>query len=155
MVVGHQLLDECREQPVFVGDRFCRSRDDQRGAGLIDQHRIDLVDHHEVVAALHNDIPRWGHIVVEVVEPQLRAGGVGDIGKIGVSACFRIHVGQHDPDTQSQKPVDASDFLCVAGRQIVVDRGDVYSPAAQRIQVGGQACHQRLSRAGRHFGDTP
>ena len=29
--------------------------------------------------------------------------------------------------------------------QIVVDRGYVYSPAAQRIQVGGKARHQRLS----------
>ena len=62
-----------------VGDP---ARDDERGAGLVDEDRVDLVDDAVVVAALDLFGPAHGHVVAEVVEAELVVRAVGDVAGV-------------------------------------------------------------------------
>ena len=43
--------------------------------------------------------------------------------------------------------------ICVTAGQIVIDRHNVHTLAFERIQIGRQRCHQRLSFTGFHLCD--
>ena len=58
------------------------ARDDQRCAGFVDEDRVDLVDDGVDVAALSHRLAVARHVVVEVVETELRVRAVGDVGLV-------------------------------------------------------------------------
>src|SRR5699024_6431403 len=58
------------------------TRDDQGGAGLVDQDRVDLVDDRVVVAPLDLVLLAGGHVVAQVVEAELVVGSVGDVAAV-------------------------------------------------------------------------
>ena len=72
--------------------------DDQRGAGLIDENGVDLVDDRELVAPLHQFFQGVRHVVAQVVEPELIVGAVGDVGGVGGAALIGGEPGQDHPD---------------------------------------------------------
>ena len=61
-------------------------RDDQRGARLVDQDRVDLVHDRVVVLALDHLVEAEPHVVAEVVEAELVVRAVGDVGRVGLAA---------------------------------------------------------------------
>ena len=64
--------------------------DDERGAGLVDEDGIDLVDDGVVIAALDLGGLALGHAVVaEVIEAELGVGAVGDVAVILGAADIR------------------------------------------------------------------
>ena len=128
--------------------------DDQRGAGLVDQDRVDLVDDGEVVAALHHVLDRVRHVVAQVVEAELVVGAVGDVGGVGGAPLVGGHLRQDHADVQAQEAVHAAHPLAVAFGQVVVDGDDVHALAAERVEVGGQHRGQGLALTGLHLGDV-
>jgi hypothetical protein len=82
-----QATHDRREPVVELGGVGDLARDDERGAGLVDEDRVDLVDDRVVVAALHLLGSRLiGHVVAQVVEAELVVGAVGDVG----AYCWRL-----------------------------------------------------------------
>ena len=103
LAVGHQLLGlghESRHQilleiveildggavllvelVVALGDR---TGDDQRRAGVVDEHRVDLVDDGVVMLALHEVFGRRGHVVAQIVEAVFVVRAEGDVGHVGL-----------------------------------------------------------------------
>ncbi len=69
---------------VSVGGFLGRARDDERGARLVDQDAVDLVDDREVELALHELVAVELHVVAQVVEPELVVGPVSDVGRVGL-----------------------------------------------------------------------
>ena len=63
-----------------------RPRDDERRAGLIDEHRVNLIHNREVMLALHQKLRIGGHVVAQVVKAKLVVGAIGDIGEVGFAA---------------------------------------------------------------------
>ncbi len=127
---------------------------DQRGAGLVDQNRVDLVDDGEVVAALHTVLQRVGHVVAQIVEAEFVVGAVGDIGGVGDAALVGSHLGQDHADIQAQEAVHPAHPLAVAFGQIVVDGDDMDAFAADAVEVGRQHRGQGLTFTGLHLGDV-
>src|SRR6202008_2192987 len=113
-----------RNQPgelgVPVGGAVGGTGDDQRGAGLVDQDGVDLVDDAVVVAALHQIVERVRHVVAQVVEAELVVGGVSDVGVIGDPTFVGRHGGQDHPDLQPEEAVHPTHPLAVAFGQVVV-----------------------------------
>ena len=70
--------------------------DDQRGARLVDQDRVDLVDDRVVVLALDHLVEAEAHVVAEVVEPELVVRAVGDVRVVGLAARARPERGEPD-----------------------------------------------------------
>ena len=70
--------------------------DDQRGARLVDEDRVDLVDDRVVVLALDHLVEAEAHVVAEVVEPEFVVRAVGDVGVIGLAPRARPERGQPD-----------------------------------------------------------
>jgi hypothetical protein len=60
-----------------------RTGDDQRGARLVDQDRVDLVDDRVIVAALNHFGALILHVVAQIVEAELVVGRVGYVAGIG------------------------------------------------------------------------
>ena len=128
--------------------------DDQRGAGLVDQDGVDLVDDRVVVAALHQVVQRVRHVVAQVVEAELVVGAVGDVGVVGDAALVGRHLGEDHADVQAEEAVHPAHPLAVAFGQVVVDGDDVHALAGQRVEVGGQHTGQGLALTGLHLGDV-
>ena len=72
---------------VAFGDR---TRNDQRGAGVVDQHGIDLIDDGVVVLALHQILGRRSHVVAQVVEAVFVVGAEGDVGHVSLASGVRV-----------------------------------------------------------------
>ena len=84
---AYQLLNQwlifLEHLVVALGDR---TRDDKRCTGIVDQHRIDLIDDGVVMCALYQVGWRNGHVVAQIVETELVVSTEGDIGLISLAA---------------------------------------------------------------------
>ena len=98
-------------------------------------------------------LQRRGHVVAQVVEPELGVGAVRDVGGVGGALLLvRLHVLQH-ADGEAERLVDRPHPVGVAAGQVVVDRDDVDALAGQRVEDDGGGGGQRLALAGLHLGD--
>ena len=81
-----ERADEVVRLPVEVGALVAAAGDDERGAGLVYEYGVHLVDDGEGVAALHHLALVNGHVVAQVVEAELVVRAVGDVGGVGRAA---------------------------------------------------------------------
>ena len=154
VVVALERLHDRRELHVELLRVVGAPGDDQRRAGLVDEDRVDLVDDGERVAALHLVVLGDGHVVAQVVEPELVVGAVGDAG--GVGATLRLEVvdlGDHGADLEPEEPVDLAHPLGVALGQVVVDGDQVHAAARERVEVRRERGDEGLALAGLHLRD--
>ena len=152
--VAHQPRHDPGELLVPLGRHVGRAADDQRGAGLVDQDRVDLVDDRVVVAALDQLLVAPRHVVAQVVEAELVVGAVGDVGGVLRPALLRALVGQDHADGQAEEAVDPAHVLGADLHQVVVGRDDVHALALERVEVGRQHAGQGLALTGLHLGDV-
>ncbi len=120
---GGELVVELRR----VGDA---TRDDERGARLVDEDRVDLVDDGVDVAPLHLAGSRQRHVVAQVVEAELVVGAVGDVAGV-LRALVRgvDSPGDDETDAEAEPAVDLAHPLGVAGGEVVVDGDEVHALA--------------------------
>ena len=154
VLVADQGAGELGELVVPLHLVLRRAADDQRGPRLVDQDRVDLVNDREAVAALHAVLDRAGHVVAQVVEPELVVGAVGDVAGVGLATRVGPHLRQDHAGRQAQEVVDASHPLGVVLGQVVVDGDDVDALAGERVEVRRQRGHQGLALTGLHLGDV-
>ena len=65
---------------------------DQRGAGLVDQHGVYLVDDRVMQIPKHQLLFVDDHVVTQIIKPQLVIRHIGNITVIGLPALVRFHV---------------------------------------------------------------
>lgn len=147
-----QAGDQLREVRVPLRGLVGRARDDQRGTGLVDEDRVDLVDHGEVVAALDELVLGPRHVVAEVVEAELVVRAVGDVVGVLLTALGRRHVRQDAADLEAEELVDPAHHLGVALGEVVVHRDQVDALAGQRVQVRREGADEGLALTGLHLG---
>ena len=173
LAVGHQLLGlghESRHQilleiveildggavllvelVVALGDG---TGDDQRRAGVVDEHRVDLVDDGVVMLALHEVFGRRGHVVAQIVEAVFVVRAEGDVGHVGLPPGGGIGLRIVDAGhRQSVEFVHRAHPFGVALGQVVVDRHHVHALACQCVEEYGERRHEGLSFARGHLGD--
>ncbi len=138
---------------VQVGMVLRLARDDQRGARLVDQDRVDLVDDRIVQRPLHALTRVVDHVVAQVVEAEFVVGAVGDVAVVGRLLLVVRHLRQVDANRQPEEVVQPAHPLGIALRQVVVDRDHVHALAGQRVQVDRQRRGQGLALAGTHLRD--
>ena len=149
-----QGADEAVHLGVQAGGILALTGDDQRGAGLIDQDGVHLIDDGKGVAALHHVVLIGHHVVAQVVEAVLIVGAISDIGVVGTAAGIAIDALHDQADIQAQPAVELAHPLAVALGQVIVDGDDVHALAGQGVQVGGQGGHQGLAFTGLHLGNA-
>ncbi len=138
---------------VFVGGLIGRAGDDERGAGFVDEDRIDLVDDAVVVAALHGLAEFELHVVAQIVEAELVVRAVGDVRSIGFAALAVVEVMHDDADCETEEAIDLAHPFSIALGEIVVHRYDVDAVAGERVQIAGKCGDEGLAFAGLHLGD--
>ena len=153
--LGDEAGHDARELVVRLGRLRAGARDDERGAGLVDEDGVHLVDDGEVVAALHAGLRARDHVVAQVVEAELGVRAVGDLGPVGGDLLVGAHAVLDEAHVHAQEAVDLAHPLAVAAGQVVVHGDDVHVGAVERVQVAGQRGHEGLALAGLHLGDLP
>ena len=148
-----QLGDDAVDPVVLVGRLLGRAADDEGRARLVDEDRVHLVHHREVMAPLDVAPEVELHVVAEVVEAQLVVGAVRDVGAVGVLALLVPHGVLDHADREAQEAIEASHPFAVAARQVVVDRDDVDPLALERVEIRREGRHEGLAFAGLHLGD--
>ena len=143
-----------REVLVGTGGLGASARDDQRGAGLIDQDGVNLVDDGVVVTALHALLGTGDHVVAQVIETELGVGAVGDVCLVGRTLELERHVVLEQTDGHAQVLVDAAHPLGVALCQVIVDGNDMHALAGDSVEIAGQRGDEGLTFAGLHLGDV-
>ena len=128
--------------------------DDERGAGLVDEDRVDLVDDREVVLALHHLRGAVGHVVAQVVEAELAVGPVGDVLAVLLAALVRFHAALDAAHAEPEVLVEHTHPMGVAAGEVVVDRHHVHALAGERVEVGGQGRDKGLAFASGHLRDA-
>ena len=131
-----------------------RAGDDERGAGLVDEDRVDLVDDGVVVAALHHVGGLPGHVVAQVVEAELVVRAVGDVGGVLLAALGGGLAGDDASGRHPERAEDAAHQLGLVAGEVVVDRDDVHAAGGDRVEVGGQGGDEGLALTGLHLGDV-
>ena len=159
------------EREVQVRGLLGLAADDQRGARLVDEDVVDLVDDRVALLALDPLVELDDHVVAQVVEAELVVRAVRDVGRVGLLARDRAQVeqalvggrevgleqerrvvGDH-PEAHAQEVEDRAHPLRVAPGQVVVRGDDVDAAAGQRVQDRGQRRQEGLAFAGPHLGD--
>ena len=97
---------------------------------------------------------RDGHVVAEVVEPELVVRAVGDVGGVGLTLRVAVvDLRKDDPDLEPEVPVDPAHPLGVALGQVVVGGDEVHALAGERVEVERERGDEGLALAGLHLGD--
>jgi hypothetical protein len=96
----------CGRTPVPLGRLVGGAGDDQRGARLVDEDRVDLVDDREVVAALDQLLLRPRHVVAQVVEAELVVRAVGDVAGVLRAALGGDMLARMTPTDRPEEAVD-------------------------------------------------
>ena len=157
VALGDGARLQARDDPVHLVVQLRRllggARDDQRGAGLVDQDAVHLVHDREVMAALHELRRIELHVVAEIVETELVVRAVGDVATVRRVTLRIPEVVLDHADRHPEEAVDAAHPVGVAAGEIVVDGDDVHALAGEGVEVGGQRRDERLALAGLHLGD--
>ncbi len=133
----NQLHDLAVELGVFLVRLGAHgARNDQRGAGFIDENRVDFVDDRVHVPPLDALLQAEHHVVPQVVEPELVVRPVRDVAQVGGAPLGGRRLRVVDaPDRQAEPGEEMAHPLRVAPRQVVVDRDEMRAPARQRVEI--------------------
>ena len=156
VLVALEAADHAGELVVELRRVADPARDDERGAGLVHEDRVDLVDDRVRVAALHLVGQRHRHVVAEVVEAELVVRAVGDVAGVLRPLVHRVEVTRdHEADVEAEEVVHPAHPLRVERGEVVVHGDEVDALAGERVEVHGQRRHEGLALARLHLGDPP
>ena len=151
------LLDELRDDDidgtVEIGAVVDGAGDDERGARLVDEDGVHLVDDGVEMPALHHVGGGIFHVVAEIVEAELVVGAVGHVGGV-LRAALVVGEVMHDAaDGEAEKLIDLAHPAGVALGEVVVDGDDMNAASGERVEIDGERGDERLAFAGLHLGD--
>ena len=101
VLIALEARDDAVYGVVLFGGLLGGPGDDERGAGLVDEDRVDLIDDGVDVRALYVVGDIEFHIVPEKVKPKLVVGPVGDVAPVGLTPIFVVHIMLDDPDGEA------------------------------------------------------
>ena len=154
-LLADELFDKRLEAVVLVRRDRCRTADDERGAGLINEDGINLVHDGVVMAALDLLLAAGCHaIVTEVVEAELAVRSVGDVALVLGTALLRGLVVLDNAGGEAQEGVELAHALGVTPCEVIVHRHDMDAAPGEGIEVDGERGDEGLSLAGGHLGDA-
>ena len=131
-----------------------RTGNDEWCTGIVDKHRVNLVDNGKVVGALHKVFGRSGHVVAQIVETKLVVRTESDVGVIGFAALRRVRLSLVDAShRQAVEHIQRTHPFRVALSQIVVHGYDVHTVAGEGVEEHRQGCHKGFTFTGCHFGN--
>ena len=129
--------------------------DDERGAGLINENGVDLVDDGVVMAALDLLLAAGRHaIITQVVEAELAVRSVGDVALVLGAALLRGLVVLDDAGGEPEEGVELAHALGVSACKVIVHRHDMDAASGEGIEVDGERSDKGLTLAGGHLGDA-
>jgi len=142
-------------QHIPLAGRFGGTGDDQRGAGFVDEDRIDFVDDSEIERSQHAFFFFPDEVVAQIVEPDLVVGDVSHIRRVGGLTEVVREVVLHEPHGQSEEFIDRSHPIAVAFGQIIVHGDDVDTAPGEGVEIDGKSGDEGLSLSGAHLRDLP
>ena len=123
----------------------------QGGARLVNQNRIDFIHNRIGQAALYPVGGVIHHVVAQIVKTEFIICTVGNISCVRSLFLLMRHLRQIDADTQAEKAIKRPHPLGITAGQIVVHGHDMHPLARKCIQINWQGGGQGLAFTGTHF----
>ena len=131
-----------------------RTGNNQRRAGVVYKHRVDLVNYSVIVRPLNKILRTYSHVVAKIVETELVVRSEGYVGLICLAACLAVRLVLVDTiDAEAVEHVQRAHPLRVTLCQIVVNSYDMNSIASQSVQEYRQSSHEGFTLTCRHLGN--
>ena len=131
-----------------------RTRDDERCAGIVDEHRVNLIDDGIVVTSLHKVGRADGHIVTKVVETEFVVCSEGYVSLICLAPFGRVRLMLVDAIyRKTVEHIERSHPLGVTFGKVIVHRYDVNSIACKGVEEYRQGGNEGLTFTGCHLGN--
>ncbi len=127
---------------------------DQRGAGFIDQNRVNLIDDRISKISLHHLILVYHHVVTKIIKTVLIVCDIGDVTVVLGTALIILHAVQNASYGQTQELMNLSHPARVTARQIIIDGDDVHSSSREGVQISRHRGYEGFSFTGLHLRDT-
>ncbi len=138
---------------VFFSGFFGRGRNDERGAGFINQDAVHFVHNRVVQRALNQGLQTGSHVVTQVIEAEFVIGSVGDIRVVSGFFCIFVLTMNHGSHGEAKEAVEPTHPFGVTLSQVIVHRYHVHPFSFQCIEVNGQGTNQCFSFSGLHLGN--
>ena len=151
VIVFAQLRNQFINADIEVGAVFQRPGNNQRGARLVNENAVHLINNGKAVAALAHIGARIFHIVAQIIKTQLIIGGIGNVCRISAFARFIIHIMDNTADAQPQSLMHDTHPIGIALGEIIIDRHHMHGAARQGVQITRQSGDQCFAFAGFHF----
>ena len=149
-----QVLGDASELVVGLRSGLRLAGDDERRPRLVDEDRVDLVHDRVGVAALDDAVEGDGHVVAQVVEPELGVRPVHHVARVRLAALRERHEVLDGADGAAEQLVHRLRPLRVALRQVVVHRHEMDSLSGETVQVQRLHGGERLPLARLLLGDV-
>ena len=145
--LAHELVNLVELEGVVLAG----TGDDEGGAGLINQNRVNFVHNAEGKVPLNLLTGVNLHVVTEIVKAQLVVGAVGDVAVVGELSGGIVHAGDDGAHRHPKVGVHRPHPVGVTLGKVVVHRHYVDTTAREAVEVGGRHRHEGLSLAGLHL----
>ena len=130
------------------------TRDDEGGAGLVDEDGVHLVHNGVIVAPLHLALLVGDHVVPQVVKAHLVVGAVGDVAGVSRLLLLGGHAVEGQAHGHPHKVEHPGHHLALVLGQVLVDRDHMDALPRQGVEISGQGQGEGLALTGLHLGDA-
>ena len=149
-----QAADACIRAVVHIGGFVALTRNDKRGARLVYQDGVDLVDDGENMSALNHSALLNDHVIAQIVKAELVVRSVCDVACVHALLFFLGLIVRDKTCCHAEKAVYTTHLLRAGIGEVFVDRNDVHALARQCVEVRGQGGDEGLTLTGFHLGDA-
>ena len=130
-----------------------RTGEHERNEGLVDEHRVGLVDDDDVGDRAQQIVRMGDHLLAQDVEADLGYGTVCDVARVRGLALLACRGLGDISDGQPESLEQRAHPLGVAARKVVVDRHQVHVVPLKRVAGSGDGAGKSLAFASGHLHD--
>ena len=142
-----ERFDETVTFNVKVGRFFASAGNDKGRSRFVDKNGIHFVDDGEVEFSLNHVRESHFEVISQIVETELVVCTVSNVAVISGAFLVVRHIVNVHADGQPQKSVNLTHPFRVTFCKIIVDRNDMHSLFAERVEVSGKRCHKGFTFA--------
>ena len=133
---------------------LCRTGDDERGSGFIDQDRVYFIDNDIVVLPLYLLFCTHFHVVTQVVKSVFIVGAVGDICIIlSFALHFIINASNDTARGIAQEIIEHTHLSGIPACKVVIDGDHMHTVSSHSIECDCQSGDQCLALSRLHLSD--
>ena len=126
----------------------------ERGARLVDEYAVHLVDYRESQRTLYSVLGFYHHVVAQVIETQFAVGRIHYIAVVCRAFFGLLHAAEVAAYRKSEETEDLTHPVAMVFSEIFVDGDYVHAFARESVEICGKGRDEGLAFARLHLGNS-